>query len=49
MKRIAFLIALTMLFALTASAEGWSFGESWEEAPSDYAGAWDADGAPAVS
>ena len=49
MKRIAFLIALTMLFALTASAEGWSFGESWEEAPSAYAGAWDADGAPAVS
>ena len=49
MKRIAFLIALTMLFTLTASAEGWSFGESWEEAPSAYVGAWDADGAPAVS
>ena len=48
-KRIAFLIALTMLFTLTASAEGWSFGESWEEAPSAYVGAWDADGAPAVS
>ena len=49
MKRIAFLIALTMLFTLTASAEGWSFGESREEAPSAYVGAWDADGAPAVS
>ena len=49
MKGIAVLLALSLLGCLPASAEGWSFGESWEQAPAAYAGSWDADGAPAAA
>ena len=49
MKGIAVLLALSLFGCLPASAEGWSFGESWEQAPAAYAGSWDADGAPAAS
>ena len=41
-------MAAALLLCLPAAAEGWSFGDSWEEAPSAYAGEWDADSAPAV-
>lgn len=49
MKGIAVLLALSVFGCLPASAEGWSFGESWEQAPAAYAGSWDADGAPAAA
>ena len=49
MKGIAVLLALSLFCFLPASAEGWSFGESWEQAPAAYAGSWDADGAPAAA
>ena len=48
MKRLTLLLAAALLLCLPAAAEGWSFGDSWEEAPSAYAGEWDADSAPAV-
>ena len=49
MKGIAVLLALSLFGCLPASAEGWSFGESWEQAPAAYAGSWDADGSPAAA
>ena len=48
MKRLTLLLAAALLLCLPAAAEGWSFGDSWEEAPSAYAGEWDADSAPAA-
>ena len=48
MKRLTLLLAAALLLCLPAAAEGWSFGDSWEEAPLAYAGEWDADSAPAV-
>ena len=48
MKCLTLLLAAALLLCLPAAAEGWSFGDSWEEAPSAYAGEWDADSAPAV-
>ena len=48
MKRLTLLLAAALLLCMPAAAEGWSFGDSWEEAPSAYAGEWDADSAPAV-
>ena len=48
MKRLTLLLAAALLLCLPAAAEGWSFGDSWEEAPSAYAGEWDVDSAPAV-
>ena len=48
MKRLTLLLAAALLLCLPAAAEGWSFGDSWEDAPSAYAGEWDADSAPAV-
>lgn len=48
MKRLTLLLAAALLLCLPAAAEGWSFGDSWEKAPSAYAGEWDADSAPAA-
>lgn len=49
MKRIALLLALTLLISLPGTAEGWSFGDGWEEDPAAYAGGWDAGIAPNTS
>ena len=48
MKPLTLLLALTLLLPLPALAEGWSFGDGWEQAPAAYTGEWDADGAPAA-